>query len=93
MLRTARPAGEAVLLDRVAQAGAEGQARSEALKERHESEYVRAVAAKRPGRGTRRGQLRSDRLQEDAATKRAVREERAAAAAGRRCLSEATLDA
>ncbi|CAL1142560.1 unnamed protein product [Cladocopium goreaui] len=69
--------GEAVIAARVAEAGYEGQARSEALKVAHDAHFARVMHEK------------TDRLAEDAATKRALREERAAAAAGRRCLSEA----
>ncbi|CAJ1357790.1 unnamed protein product [Effrenium voratum] len=69
--------GEAVLAARIAEVGYEGQARSEALRLAHDQRFSRALNDK------------SERLADDAATKRAVREERAAAAASRRCLSEA----
>eukprot|EP00435_Cladocopium_sp_Y103_P074455 s49_g48.t2 len=69
--------GEAVIAARVAEAGYEGQARSEALKVAHDAHFARVMHEK------------NDRLAEDAATKKALREERAAAAASRRCLSEA----
>jgi len=69
--------GEAVIAARVAEAGYEGQARAEAVKDAHDAHFARVMHDK------------NDRMADDAATKRAIREERAAAAASRRCLSEA----
>ncbi|CAK9103033.1 unnamed protein product [Durusdinium trenchii] len=75
--RARQAQGEAVLAARVAEVGYEGQARSEAMKLAHDAHFTKVMAN------------RNDRLAEDTATKRAIREERAAAAASRRCLSEA----
>eukprot|EP00931_Biecheleriopsis_adriatica_P119611 TRINITY_DN94835_c0_g1_i1.p1 TRINITY_DN94835_c0_g1~~TRINITY_DN94835_c0_g1_i1.p1 ORF type:complete len:342 (+),score=86.93 TRINITY_DN94835_c0_g1_i1:137-1162(+) len=69
--------GEAVRAARAAEDGHEGQARAEALRVSQEARSNKAVAEK------------GERLADDAATKRAMREERMAAAASRRCLSEA----
>mmetsp|Transcript_36153 Transcript_36153/g.83320 ORF Transcript_36153/g.83320 Transcript_36153/m.83320 type:complete len:347 (+) Transcript_36153:53-1093(+) len=69
--------GEAVLQERLAAVGYEGQAKSEALRMAHQQRAMRAVTEK------------NERLADDVATRRAMREERAAAAASRRCLSEA----
>eukprot|EP00439_Symbiodinium_sp_Y106_P075203 s885_g14.t2 len=69
--------GEAVLASRLAAVGYEGQAKSEALRLAHQQRASRLVTEK------------NERLAEDVATRRAMREERAAAAASRRCLSEA----
>ncbi|OLP97420.1 hypothetical protein AK812_SmicGene20255 [Symbiodinium microadriaticum] len=69
--------GEAVIASRLAAVGYEGQAKSEALRLAHQQRASRLVTEK------------NERLAEDVATRRAMREERAAAAASRRCLSEA----
>ncbi|CAE7502881.1 unnamed protein product [Symbiodinium sp. CCMP2592] len=69
--------GEAVLASRLAAVGYEGQAKSEALRLAHQQRASRLVTEK------------NERLAEDVATRRAMREERATAAASRRCLSEA----
>lgn len=68
---------DAVRDARLAEDGAPGQARAEAMRQAQASRATKAVEEK------------GDRLADDAATKRAMREERQFAAASRRTLSEA----